>query len=402
MLETSTGGRVELAGVRFSLLHLSIEADGLVIHGLEAPGEAPYLSADKIFVRVKIISFFQHTTGTGIASHIGLNLLRVEHPQFHLIIDKDGKTNQPVPKKPSTSTEPLQDTLLDLKATQAELVNGVALINDKAIPLDAAARDLNVNVHYIGSTDRYGINLDLNDLRTKMKAEPEAQSKLHAEVQLGRDMVQLSKMEFDSGASSVLRGSAELNHFAQPEWQASLDGSLELKQLSVLAAVDGLNAGTLDLVLKGHSCAVAPAEAQKKPHFWERGHFAKPSKPGVVPLPPSPECKAGYLVVGNAKVHNVGYADEYVRLHDVNGGADLHISPTQLLLTALTGALPGGGSAAGELRIENWLGEVPSNAPAKSPTTVGAAQTANKSAVAVGAVRMSGSTCSRRVPRSWS
>ena len=36
------------------------------------------------------------------------------------------------------------------------------------------------------------------------------------------------------------------------------------------------------------------------------------------------------------------------------------MTPTELLLTALTGYLPGGGSAAGELRIENWLGEVPS------------------------------------------
>ena len=40
---------------------------------------------------------------------------------------------------------------------------------------------------------------------------------------------------------------------------------------------------------------------------------------------------------------------------------------------------------AGELRISNWLGEVPADAPATSPTTVAAAQTANKAAVGVGA-----------------
>ncbi len=64
-------------------------------------------------------------------------------------------------------------------------------------------------------------------------------------------------------------------------------------------------------------------------------------------------------MVGDAKLHNAGYRDEYVRLHDINGGAQLHVTPTELLLTALTGYLPGGGSAAGELRIANWLGEVP-------------------------------------------
>jgi translocation and assembly module TamB len=385
VLENATGGRVELGAVKFSLLHLAIEADGLVIHGLEGPGEAPYLSADKILVRVKITSFFAHTTGTGLASHVGLNLLRVEHPQIHLIIDKDGKTNQPVPKHPTTSTEPLQDTLLDLRANEMDLVNGVALLNDKAIPFDMAARDLDAEVHYLSRTDRYGITVDLNDLRTKMAKQPEAQSKLHLEAELGRDMAQLTKFEFNTGKTSVLHATATLNHFAQPDWQAKVNGSLELKQVSVLAAVDGLTGGTVDLDLNGHSCAVSPAVAQTHPHFWQRKRPAKPEKPGTEPLPPDPECKAGYLLVGSAKLHGAGYENENVRLHDVDGGAQLHITPSELLFTALSGYLPGGGSAAGELRIVNWLGEVPANGPAKSPTAVGAVTTANKTAVAVGA-----------------
>jgi translocation and assembly module TamB len=385
VLEDSTGGRAEINNLHFSLRHLALEVDGLVIHGTEAPGEAPYLAIDKLRVRVKLMNFFSHATGSGSNSHIGLNLLRVERPQFHLIIDKNGKTNQPVPKHPSTSNESLQDTLLDLKAAKMELLDGVALLNDKAVPFDATARDLNLNVHYISSTDRYGITLDLNDLRTRMKTEPEAQSKLHAEAELGRDMAQLTKFTFDTGANSQLRGSATVNHFAQPEWQAALDGNLALKQISMLSAVEGLEAGTVDIVLRGHSCEVAPAEAQKRPSFTRRFHLRKPEKPATVPLPPDPECKAGYLLVGNAKVHNASYVTEYVRLNGVNGGADLHITPTQLLFTALTGYLPGGGSAAGELRIENWLGEVPSNAPTKSPTAVGAVTTANKTAESVGA-----------------
>ena len=385
ILEDSTGGRVEINNLHFSLRHLALEVDGLVIHGLEGPGEAPYLAIDKLQVRVKLVNFFSHATGAGAASHVGLSLLRAEHPQFHLVIDKNGSTNQPVPKHPSTSTEPLQDTLLDLKAADAELINGVTLLNDKAIPFNAAARDLNLNVRYISSTDRYGITLDLNDLRTRMKSEPEAQSKLHAEAELGRDMAQLTKLTFNTGRNSELRASGSINHFAHPEWQAALDGSLALKQVSVMGAVDGLEAGSVDIVLRGHSCEVAPTEAQKRPTWTRRFRLRKPEKPATVPLQPDPECKAGYLLVGNAKAHDVAYINEYVRLHNINGGADLHITPTQLLLTTLTGYLPGGGSAAGELRIENWLGEVPSNAPTKSPTAAAAVTTANKTAESVGA-----------------
>ena len=77
VLEDSTGGRVELGHISFSLWHLAIEADGFVIHGTEGPGEAPYLSADKIFVRLLINTFITHIVGEGPQSHIGVDYLRV-------------------------------------------------------------------------------------------------------------------------------------------------------------------------------------------------------------------------------------------------------------------------------------------------------------------------------------
>ncbi len=385
VLEDATGGRVELGKISLNIWHLAIEADGLVIHGLEGPGEAPYLAADKIFVRLKINTVLSHTIGMGAQSHVGLNYLRVEQPRLHLIVDKDGKTNQPVPKHPSTSTEPLQDTLLDFQAKKIELANGLLLVNDRAIPFDVAARDLNAEVHYIPTTDRYGATLDLNDLRTRMAKEPEAQSKLHVEAEIGRDSAQLTKLDLHTGAASEILATAALNHFAKPEWQVSVEGSIELRQIAVLGGVDGLNAGALELKIKGHNCYTAPAEAQKQPMFWQRRHPADAAKPSTKVLPPDPDCAAGYLVVGDVRLHNAGYRDAYVRLHDINGGAQLHVTPTELLFTALTGYLPGGGSAKGELRVSNWLGEVPAQTAAQSPTTVAVAKTANTAAKGVNA-----------------
>ncbi len=385
VLEDSTGGRVELGKISLDLRHLAIEVDGLVIHGLEGPGEAPYLAVDKILMRLKINTILSHTVGTGAQSHVGLNYLRAEQPRVHLIIAKDGKTNQPVPKHPSTSTESLQDTLLDFQAKEIELANGVALVNDRAIPFDMAARNLEAQVHYLPGADRYGATLDLNDLRTRMAKREEAQSKLHVEAEIGRDMAQVTKLEFHTGAASDLRATAAVTHFAKPEWKVSVEGLLELRQIAVLGDVSGLNAGSLELDVKGHNCFTAPAEAQKQPSFWHRRHPQDAAKPSTKVLPPDPDCAAGYLVVGNVKLHNAGYRDQYVRLHDINGGAQLHVTPTELLFTALTGYLPGGGSASGDLRVSNWLGEVPSQTAAKSPTTVAAATTANTAAKGVGA-----------------
>ena len=383
VLEDSTGGKVELGHISFSLWHLAIEADNLVIHGTEGPGEMPYLSAAKILLRVRIRTFVSHAAGSGSQSHIGLSYLRVEQPHVHLIVDKDGKTNQPVPKHPTPSTEPLQDTLLDLEAGKVEIANGLAVINDRAIPFDVAANNLNVDVKYLSSADHYAIDLDLADLRTKMAAEPEVQSKLHLDAEFGRDMAELKNFTFTTGASIQVNATALLNHFANPEWQANVNGQMDLKQVGYLAGLDGFGAGRVELDVHGRNCQVTPQVAQKQPHFWDRKRQRAEASPKL--LPPDPQCVAGYLLVGNMKLHDASFRNQYVRLHNINGGAQLHITPSELLFTALSGYLPGGGSAEGDLRIDNWLGEVPANAPAGSATTVAAAQTANTAAKGVGA-----------------
>jgi translocation and assembly module TamB len=376
VLEDSTGGHVELGHVSFSLWHLAIEVDNLVIHGTEGPTEMPYLSAAKILVRVKVNTFLSHTVGNGAQSHVGLDYLRVEQPHVHLIVYPDGHTNQPQPKRPSTSTTPIQDTLLDLQANDLELSEGLAVLNDQAIPFSLAANNLTAQVNYVTATDRYGISIALDDLHTKMGKQPEVQSKLHISAELGRDMAELKTFDFTTGPSTKLTATAAINHFNKPEWEATVNGQLDLKQVGLLADLEGFSSGRADLNLRGHNCQQTPQEAQTKPHFWQHRKQA----PSPKALPPDPACAAGYLLVGNMKVKGLSFSNPNVALHNVDGGAQLHITPAELLLTALTGTLPGGGSAEGELRIENWLGEVPANAPATSATTMAAAQTANTTA----------------------
>ncbi len=379
-LADSTGGRVDLAAVHFSLWHLAVEADGLVIHGLEGPGQLPYISADRILVRITLKNLFAHATNsTGPMRYITLALLHVDRPQVHLIINKDGTTNQPIPKTKSTSTEPVLDTLLDLQASKVELANGVVLLNDRAIPFDLQANNLGVNVRYITATDHYGVTLGISDLRTRMQAMPVAQSRLNLKAELGRKLIAIEDISFDTGKSSHLDANARVENFDNPVWNVQVKGNLEVPQISVLSGVPGLTAGVLDLDLAGHSCAVTPQVAQKEPRFWERRH-PKTSKADTKTLPPSPDCLKGYLVAGNAQVHNVGYRDEYVNISGVNGKAGLQVTPTELLFQALALNLPAGGAIAGDLRINNWLGEIPAEAPAQSATIAGGQKTINATA----------------------
>jgi translocation and assembly module TamB len=130
------------------LWHLAIEADGLVIHGTEAAGRDAVLVGVEDFVAAAFQYALTHLRGHGPQSRISLRYLRVEQPRFHLIVDKDGHSNAPVPKHKSTSNESVQDTLLDLQARKVELVDGLAVVNDRAIPFNVAAKDLNAEVHY--------------------------------------------------------------------------------------------------------------------------------------------------------------------------------------------------------------------------------------------------------------
>src|SRR6202012_5910826 len=57
VLEDATGGRVELRSVNWNVFQLAVEADGLTIHGLEARSEQPYMQIDRLYARVKILSF---------------------------------------------------------------------------------------------------------------------------------------------------------------------------------------------------------------------------------------------------------------------------------------------------------------------------------------------------------
>jgi translocation and assembly module TamB len=353
VLENATGGRIELQHLRFNLWHLAIEADGLVIHGTEAPGQLPYLSAAKIQLRLHINMVLTHIRGLGPQSRISLRYLRVDQPRMHLIVDKDGHTNAPTPRHPSTSTTPLQDTLLDLQARKVELADGLIVYNDQAIPFDLQASQLNAQITYLRKTDRYGADIDLADLETKMQHEPLVRSRLHLKAELGRDVASLDSLDFTTGATTHLQAKGELNHFAHPLWTMAVAGGVEVRQLQYLVAVPGLDAGVLELSAQGHSCEAQPSVPAHptKHHFFSRGT----QKTGVQAHRDANSCANGFLITGSVKLHDVGYRNEYVRFYNINGHTQLRVTPQLMRFDDFLLTLPKGGSARGDMQLEDWL-----------------------------------------------
>ncbi|MGC9198849.1 MAG: translocation/assembly module TamB domain-containing protein [Acidobacteriaceae bacterium] len=376
-LENATGGRVVVDQIHFSLWRLAVQADGLVIHGTEGPGEAPYLSVSKIVLRLQFNMVLTHIRGLGAQSRISLRYLRVEQPRFHLIVYPDGHTNAPAPNHPRRLSQPLTDTLLDLQAHRVELVHGMVMLNDRTLPINLNARDVNAQITYLRDTDRYGATIDLADLQARMASQPKVQSRLHLSAEMGRDTAAISRLEFWSGAAdgqsakpaskgedtgttaTHLVAHAELTHFARPLWKGAVFGSVGVRQLSYLADVEGLTGGTLDLNLSGHNCVAAQIAMSAREHrlrLWSARSGKRGSKSIAPPSAETSGCTQAFVVVGSVTIHKVGFRDEYVRLHDIDGGAQLRITPQNLHFTDASAFLPGGGAAKGELTIDHWLG----------------------------------------------
>lgn len=312
VLEDSTGGRVELGAFRWRLLHLQFEADNLTIHGLEGPGEVPYAHVDKLLVRAKIISFFQ--------AKIGLNYLGVDKPVVHLIVYKDGSTNQPVPKKKSAPLDVNKtiNQVFDLAVDRAEMNDGTLLLNQKAIPFALAANDLQVGIDYVPKTDRYDASISIADITAQKGLASPLHSKLNLTAVMGRNEVSVPELTFAAGASK-LAAHAHVSNFTDPHWEFAADGTVDLREMEALAAVPGVDSGVVQLQLHGQGT------------------------------------NALFTVDGPVRLAGAAYRASGVNVQGLNASLDLHVTQDVLSVTALRATLARGGLLTGDAQLDHWL-----------------------------------------------
>ena len=317
VLQGATGGRVELQSLRWNLRHLSVEVDGLTIHGLEGPGELPYAHVNRLYARAKILSL--------VDAKLGLDFLEVDRPAVHLIIYPDGSTNQPTPKAKENNSGPAVKTIFDLQANRVEVHDGMALLNERAIPFRLAANDLGVVITYAPVSGHYLGDITCSDLNAQQGKAAVLHSQLDLSVEAAHDAVDLKNMHFTTG-KTTLQASGTLVHYSNPQWKLSTDGTVELTELTTVGAVDGFRRGSVQLAV-----AAQGSGADK------------------------------YVVDGNAKVMNAGYVIPYVYIDGLNATTRLHITPDEIVLSDLVGRPRQGGIVNAELRYLNW--SAPDNPP---------------------------------------
>jgi translocation and assembly module TamB len=307
-LEEATGGRVELHAFRWNLSQLEFEADDLTIHGLEAPDQQPYAHADRIHVRLHIISF--------VEKRISLKELSLDRPVVHLIVNPDGTTNAAEPKLRSSAT-PVQQ-LFDLAIARLDLHNGLLLVNDRTLSLDFAADDVTAAMTYDRGDRRYDGAVQAGKMDVKYQDSRDVAA--HGEVMfsLWSNRLQVKSLNATSENSS-LQATGELTNFDNPKLDFKYSSALDVGQLGSVVRLYELRGGRVTLNGSGT--------------YWPA---------------------AGVATRGYAAARGVTYLDNRVEVRDAGVNADFSLAHDNLAFTRIAGRLLGGG-VSGDVEIRNFL-----------------------------------------------
>jgi translocation and assembly module TamB len=330
-IEAATGGRAEIGTFHWNLLKLELEADGVVLHGREPAGETPYGQLASVRVALDVLGFW--------SPRVLLRNLVLERPQIHIIVNRDGSTNQPQPRTKSETK--VLDTLFDLQAGHVEVNHGLldyeersdeSDFQDRHIPVDFAANDVSLLLKYVPRSglaqESYHIEAAVLDLRLVRGSPsrpdaPPVEGHFLAAADFTRNAVYLRSLQLTAhsrgSADRVLTVAGELDDFSRPRWKATAQGELDLKNME-------------------------PA-------------FGYPFTPeGIARLNLS---AAGYdgefRIDGTVHADNASYIGTGVVARGVGLDARIHADPLHLQITNVTARLKPGGQMEGEVVLDHWI-----------------------------------------------
>jgi translocation and assembly module TamB len=335
-LERLTGGQVEIASFHWHLLDLQADAGGVVIHGLEARGEAPYARIEHLHVAFSMLGFvIPH-----LQPQILLSDLELTKPEIHLIVYPGGQTNQPHPRRPRKPGEPVLERLFNLRAGRVTVSQGTLDYDNRAAsfdsqnrfaPLDLTASDVSLQMSYVRPSAREpesfriqagAADLDLSRIvpRDKISA---VHGLMQATLDLTRDAATLRSLRLTAhsrdGVDHALEISGTLRDFSHPSWQSKINGDFDMRLLDPVTgypfAPEGI--ARLDLAAAGHA-----------------GEFR---------------------IDGKVHVDGGAYVAPGVVERGVQLDARMHADQSRLLISSIVARLHQGGRIEGTVDLAPWL-----------------------------------------------
>ncbi len=327
-----TGGRVEIASFHWRLLHLEAQADGVVIHGTEDPGDAPYAQIASLRAQVSIFGI--------LSPHILLRDLEIVRPDLHLIVYPDGSTNQPHPRMPRTSTKAAINNLFNLQAGHVAVEGGTLSYDDRAAvfdyqnryaPLDFEANDVSLVTRYMpaahGAPEFYRIEVGATDLNLTRnlprKKTAAVEGAVEATLDLERNRALLRNLTLNARGPGIrdqgLAVTGVLEEFTHPRWQAKMAGDLDMRLLDPITGYPDAPQGLARVDLTAEGLGEA------------------------------------FDIDGSVHVEEGSYVGAGITAAGINLDAHVHADRKQLLITQVVARLRQGGQIEGSVDLEPWL-----------------------------------------------
>jgi translocation and assembly module TamB len=223
VVESATGGRVEIGKFSYNWRNLTAEVGPFVLHGTEAPSTPPLFRADKIQIGLRIISAFE--------KKVDVSSLVLESPQLYITIGPDGSTNLPRPKVARFNQNVIEG-LLDLKVHHIEVHHGLAAYNTWRVPLDAAGEQLQMSLRYDSAGPRYLWAISSAQLRVSSpKLRAPSEFALDAQLALLRDAIDVMHLNLESGGMKIAAEGKVVDLYS-PQVDLDVSAALPLADLN--------------------------------------------------------------------------------------------------------------------------------------------------------------------------
>lgn len=307
-IEKATGGRVELQKFSMDWRLWRANVDGLALHGTEPAGAEPLLSLKHASIDLKVLSFLE--------KRVNVAAVRMAEPQVHLTRDAEGRWNFPQPAAARKSGKAPVERVLDLAIGELEIRGARVHYEDRIVPLDLMARDVEAKLQFDRAARAYAGSVAM---RQSTLAEPLA-------VPVNFDLrgpIRIDAAGLDmQGADVTLGKSAVKVNVAMRDWNrpgVTVDGEGKV------------------FVADLHGPLRLPIE--RRGEIQVKGRLtAGTGQP--------------WAAAGTASGSGLAYATRGIRVGDVSGRATWNAGPNLVTVDELrANAL--GGTFTGRARIEN-------------------------------------------------
>lgn len=239
-IESSLATKAELRAFHFHLRGLTVDLDGLTIHGREAAGLPPFFHAEHIHVAVHIISLFHRK--------ISLGDVEVVQPSIFIRIGENGKSNVPAPPHKGSS-RPWQTQLFSLQIARLKITDGNLLFNDAKVPFDAEGQNFQFAMNYQRAPlekDSYFGQISWDQVQMTARRYLPFRFDIDSKFILTRSALSLDDLRLKL-PHSTFRVRGDLSSFQSFDGVFHYQGLLSLADLRVILRKPEMPDGSIDL-----------------------------------------------------------------------------------------------------------------------------------------------------------